>query len=162
MKNSFLIAAAFVAILLSSCNESPYINAPGDNNYNYPDLPTWIPDTNGVVISVDEAYDLGLTLLEDQKTATAYKISGKITSMVTKAEDISSGKYSSISFYFADGGKHEIEAYLTNDINNKPFHDPAAIPAVGSQVTVQGKLTKYGTIVELTESYLVRITPPEQ
>ncbi len=161
MKNYFLIAAAFVAILLSSCNESPYINSPGDNSYNYPEIPTLHPDTDGIVISVDEAYDLGMAMREDEKSPNAYKISGTITSMVTKEEDITSGKYNSISFYMSDGGKHEIEGYLTNNIDNKPFHDPADIPAVGSKVTVQGRLTKYGTIVELTESYLVRVTPPE-
>ena len=165
MKKYFFIAAAFIAILLSSCNESPYINSPGDNSYNYPDIPTWIPDTNGIVVSVDSAYAIGLTQKEDEKSAYAYKISGKITEMVTKAEDITSGKYSSISFYMSDGGKQTIEAYLTNNINNKPFHDPSEIPAVGTNVTVQGRLTLYNNngkkIVELTDSYIMRIEKVE-
>ena len=161
MKKYFLIAVAFIAILMSSCNESPYINSPGDNSYNYPDIPTWVPDTNGTVISVDEAYAIGLTLNEDEKSAKAYKISGKITEIVTKAEDITSGKYSAISFYMSDGGEQVIEAYMTNNVNNRPFHDPSEIPAVGTNVTVQGRLELYNNngkkIVELTDSYIVRI-----
>ena len=160
MKNYFLIAAAFVAIVLSSCNETPYINAPGDNDYNYPEIPTLVPDTDGIVISVDSAYNLGSKLREDEKSDKAYKLTGKVTRMLTNAQDITSGKYSTISFYISDGGQHEVEGYLTNNIGNKPFHDPADIPAVGAEVTVQGRLTKYGTIIELTESYLVRVTPP--
>ena len=166
MKKTFLIAAAFVAILLSSCNEAPYINAPGDNSQNYPEIPTFHPDTNGTVISVDAAYELGLTFKDDEKSTTPYKISGELKNLVTTAEDISSGKYTSITFDISDGGEHVIQAYRTNNIDNKPYRDPAELPAVGSQVTVQGYLTLYTNsstgkkIVELTDSYIVRITPP--
>ena len=158
---SIFVLTAMVAMAFFGCKESPYINAPGDNDYNYPELPTWEPDTNGTVISVDEAYEIGILLKEDEKSAIPYKISGKITSIVTKEADITSGKYSSITFYMSDGGQHEIEAYLTNNINNRPFRDPSEIPAVGSQVTVQGRLTTYQKTVELTDSYLVKVTPPE-
>ena len=40
MKKSILVLTAMVAMVFFGCKESPYINQPGDNSFNYDSIPS--------------------------------------------------------------------------------------------------------------------------
>ena len=153
MKNYFLIVATLMAIVLSSCNESPYINAPGDNSQNNPEIPTWIPDTNGVVATVAEALEYAAPLKDDEVTSTQYKVTGTFSSPQLQGKQL--------NFYLSDG-KNQIKCQYTANINRTPFSNESQIPATGSIVTVQGPLSKYQGTPQIKEGFIVRITEPAQ
>ena len=171
MKKSILVLTAAVAIVFASCNEKPYINEPGDNGNNYPEIPVLVPDTNGIEISVDSAIAICNALEDNAVTAEVYKLRGTILAVTTNVDDVPS-KYTNINFTLSDnGGKTSIACYYTNYINNIPFRNKNQIPAAGSVVAVQGPLTKYynsskGTRTpELKNGFIVHIdytpAPPD-
>ena len=152
MKQYFLIAIALVAILWSACNESPYINAPGDNRFNNEDIAVLKLDTNGIVSSVTEAYEFGMTLAPGAKTTEQYKITGTFSSPQLDKQQL--------NFYLTDG-TNKIKCQYTKNINGTPFTNQSQVPEDGSIVTVQGPLTKYsgnsGIEIEIYEGFIVRV-----
>jgi len=161
----FWVLTALVAILLTGCKEAPYINNPGDNDYNNESMPVLVPDTDGIIISVDSALALCKGLAPDAETADHYKLSGIITKNTTSPMSVPD-QYDNINFTLSDnGGKTSISCYYTNNLNNRPFRKNAEVPRVGSKLTVVGTLTNYkGTTPELKNGFIVRIdsmvTPP--
>lgn len=158
MKKYFLICTLFSAFMICGCNEPSYINGPGDNTQNLDSIPVTIPDTNGIVISVDSAIALCMSLPADAVTGELYKISGVITKNTTNPMMVP-GTYTNINFNISDnGGKTSISSYYTNNINNRPFRKNGDVPRVGSKVTVLGALTNYkGTTPEIKNGFIVRI-----
>lgn len=77
MKKSILVLTAVVAMVFFGCKESPYINQPGDNSFNYDSIPSIAdpdptPDPEGVVIpegtiNVNEAVKIGKKLPASDK-----------------------------------------------------------------------------------------------
>lgn len=151
MKNYLLVVAALIAIMMSSCNESPYITGPGDNSQNNPEIPTWIPDTNGVVITIEQALEYAAPLKDDDVTTTQYKITGSFSSPELKGKQL--------NFYLSEG-KNQIKCQYTANINRTPFFSEDQIPANGAIVTVQGPLSKYQGAPQIKEGFIVRIAEP--
>ena len=77
MKKSILVLTAVVAMVFFGCKESPYINQPGDNSFNYDSIPSIAdpdptPDPEGVIIpegtiNVNEAVKIGKKLPASNK-----------------------------------------------------------------------------------------------
>ena len=156
MKKYVFFATLMVALVMTCCKETPYINAPGDNSKNYDSIPVWIPDTNGIVISVDSAIVIGSGQGQDVPTEEVYKISGTITSVETNIADIPS-KYTNINFYISDGGSGQLKCQYTNNVNNTPFRKSSQVPRAGSKVTVLGPLSKYNGAPQMKNGFIVRI-----
>ena len=159
MKKDLFVLLAMVAVVLFSCNEPPYIAAPSNNELTKNDsLPVLIPDTDGIVISIDSAIAICKSLPADQATAEIYKLSGTVTVNSTNPEDVPS-KYTNINFKLSDnGGKTSISCYYINNINDTKFTKMTDVPLVGSKLTVRGTLINYkGTTPELKDGFIVRI-----
>ena len=154
----FWVLTAIVAILFAGCKESPYINNPGDNDYNNESMPMLVPDTDGIIISVDSALAICKAMPADAETSEHYKLSGVLTKNITSPMAVPD-QYDNINFALSDnGGATSITCYYTNNLNNRPFHKNADVPRVGSKVTVIGALTNYkGTTPELKNGFIVRI-----
>ena len=158
MRKSIYLLTAVVAMVFFGCQESANIPSPGDNAMTLNDtLPVFVPDTDGIYVSVDSAIAICNSLAADQVTDVIYKISGSVTSNITAPED--APKYRNITFKLSDnGGKTNISCYYTNNINNTKFRDMLDVPIVGSKLTVRGPLTNYkGTTPEMKEGFIVRI-----
>lgn len=166
MKKYFL-TTLMVALALVGCKEKPLIDPPGENAHNIDSIPVTVPDTSGIVISVDSAIAICKTLANDQVTAEVYKISGVVAVNTTSPDDVP-GKYTNINFKMtAVGGTAQLTCYYTNNINNRPFRKTTDVPLVGSKLTVLGPLTNYNGTPELKNGFIVRIdsmvapVPPE-
>lgn len=158
MKKEILLLTAMVAMVLFGCKERPYIDAPGDNSHNIDSIPIVMPDTNGIVISIDSAIAICKGLPADAVTDELYKLSGVLVQNQTSPSDIPS-KYTNINFKISDnGGATSISCYYTNNLYNRKFTKETDVPLVGSRLTVLGQLTNYkGTTPELKDGFIVRI-----
>ena len=161
MKKYIFITTVLVALAMMSCGERPYINAPGDNSFNNDSIPVFIPDTEGIVISVDSALKICKSLSVNAKTGELYKLSGVIAKNTTNPMNVPG--YTNINFDLTDG-TGSISCYYINNLLNKPFRKNTDVPRVGSKVTVIGVLTYYQKsgstnppVPELTDGYFVRI-----
>ena len=160
MKKYIFITTVLVALAMISCGEPSYINSPGDNAYNNDSIPVFIPDTEGIVISVDSALKICKSLPINAKTSEMYKLSGVVARNTTTPTSVP-GSYKNINFDLTDG-TGTIACYYINNINNRPFRASSQVPRVGSKVTVIGVLTYYqnksGALApELTDGFIVRI-----
>ena len=158
MKKEILLLTALVALVVFGCKERAYIDAPGENVHNTDSIPILMPDTEGIVISVDDAIAMCKEMDADVKTAEIYKISGVITKNTTNPLNVPS-KYQNINFSLSDnGGTTSIACYYMNNLRNREFHKNSEVPRVGSKVTVCGVLTNYkGTTPEITNGFIVRV-----
>ena len=161
MKKYYLIIVALAAIMMSSCNETPFINNPGTvpsyASYTLTDEPQiLIPDTNGTIVTVDEAVAIANGLKNDQVTPEQYKVVGTIVNILTDVSTVPN-KYTNINMEISDGGQQVLQCYYTNNVNNIPFYKRESVPAVGTKVTVQGALTKYNGKPEMKNGFIVRI-----
>ncbi len=161
-KKYIFITTVLVALAMMSCGERPYINAPGDNSFNNDSIPVLIPDTEGIVISIDSALKICKGLSVNAKTGELYKLSGVIAKNTTNPMNVP-GSYTNINFDLTDG-TGSISCYYINNLLNLPFRKNSQVPRVGSKVTVIGVLTYYQKsgstnppVPELTDGYLVRI-----
>ena len=153
--------SAVVALLMMSCTEPAYINGPGDNSQNLDSIPVTIPDTNGIVISVDSAIAICNALAANQETPDRYKISGVVMKNTTNPMNVP-GQYTNINFDLSDNGKTSISCYYINNLNNHAFRNSNDVPRAGSKVTVIGTLTMYqksggSATPELKNGFIVRI-----
>lgn len=86
MKKSILVLTSMVAMVLFGCKETPYINEPGDNKYNYDSIPVLVdpdpsPDPEGTVlpagtITVNDAVKIGMKLGKGEVSEDRYFIKG--------------------------------------------------------------------------------------
>ena len=165
MRKYFLIPM-LVALTMFSCKEKPLIDPPGENAHNIDSIPVTVPDTSGIVISVDSAIAICKTLNQDQVTAERYKISGVVLANTTSPDDIPT--YTNISFTMtAVGGTNALTCFRLNNVNNRPFRKSTEVPLTKSKLTVLGVLTNYNGTPELKDGFIVRIdsmvapVPPE-
>ena len=164
MKKYIFISTMLVALAMISCNETPYINNPGDNSKNVDTIPILVPDTNGIEISIDSAIALCKSLAVNAETGELYKLTGVITKNTTNPMNVPS-QYDNINFDLSDSiaGKSSLACYYTNNFYNRPFRKNSDVPRVGSKVTVIGVLTLYQksgtttTTPELKNGFIVRI-----
>ncbi|MBQ3717191.1 MAG: hypothetical protein II901_02240 [Paludibacteraceae bacterium] len=157
MKKNIFALVAFLALVLVSCNESPYMPAPGDNRFNLDSIPVVMPDTNGIEISVDEAIAICRSMTPGAETAEMYKLSGVLTKNTTTPISVP-GSYKNINFNLSDNGnKTSIACYYTNNLYNRQFYRSSDVPRVGSKLTVIGALTNYNGTPEMTKGFIVRI-----
>ena len=62
MKQFIFITTVLAAMVLFGCKENPYMPSPGENNKQILDtMPILKADTNGIIVSVDSAYAIGLS-----------------------------------------------------------------------------------------------------
>ncbi|MBR4705546.1 MAG: hypothetical protein IKP02_08145 [Paludibacteraceae bacterium] len=156
MKKYFFIASMLIAMVMVSCKENPYINAPGDNSKNYDSIPVFKADTNGIEVDVDSAYVIGSKLTNGASTAETYKLVGTISSILTNMDDVPS-KYTNVNFDINDGGKKSLRCQYTNSINNMPFKNKSEMPPVGSKVVVVGPLSNYNGSPQMKNGFIVRV-----
>lgn len=156
MKKYILVSAMLIALAMVSCKENPYMPSPGDNDKNSDTIPVLKADTNGIVVSVDSAYAIGMKQANDVPTSETYKITAVITSIETTITDIPK-KYTNINFFIQDDGKNQLKCQYTNYINNYPFRSQSQVPTVGSKVTVVGPLSKYNGTPQMKNGYIMRV-----
>ena len=160
-KKYIFITTVLVALAMMSCGERPYINAPGDNSFNNETIPVFIPDTEGIEITIDSALTICKSMVINAKTGELYKLTGVLTKNTTNPMNVPS--YTNINFDLTDS-TGTISCYYINNLLNKPFRKNTDVPRVGSKVTVIGVLTyyqktgsTYAPTPELTDGYFVRI-----
>ena len=163
----YILMSLLVALALIGCKEKPLIDPPGENAHNIDSIPVTVPDTSGIVISVDSAIAICKGLANDQVTAERYKISGVVLANTTSPDDVPS-KYTNISFTMtAIGGTNALTCFRLNNVNNRPFRKTTDVPLTKSKLTVLGVLTNYNGTAELKDGFIVRIdsmvapVPPE-
>jgi len=164
MKKYIFITAMLAAMAMISCNERPYIDAPGAEGHDVDTIPILIADTNGIEISIDSAIAICKSLAVNAETGELYKLSGVITKNTTNPMNVPT-TYDNINFDLADGiGKTALACFYTNNLNNQPFRKGSVVPRVGSKVTVIGVLTlyqkagsTYAPTPELKNGFIVRI-----
>ena len=142
MKKSIFMLVAMAAMVMVSCKETPYIDAPGAGTV--PDsIQVMIPDTNGIEISVDSAIALCRSLPNGGETTEVYKIRGMVTANTTHPFEVPA-KRRDISFTISDnGGVSGLACYYMKNENNIRFQSGKQVPLAESRVTVVGVLTKY-------------------
>ena len=155
MKRNILILTAVVAVVLFSCKENPYMPSPGDNSNQVSDtLEILKADTNGILVSVDSAYAIAMSLVQNRTpTAETYKITATITSI----DDTYFASDHNVHIYVTDGGKQSLQLRSTNYINNYPYRSKEQVPAVGSKITVVGPLMKYDGKPQMNKGYVLRV-----
>jgi hypothetical protein len=94
MKKNIYVLTALIAMVFFGCKESPYINAPGDNQYNTDSIPVVAdpdptPDPVGFVIpegtiDVNQAVRLSAKLVPGQTSSEKYFIKGWVVSFDAK------------------------------------------------------------------------------
>ena len=152
---SFFVLTAMVAMVLTGCQENPYINAPGDNSMNTDTLPSVVlppaEDMEGFAIpegclTVYEAIDSCKNLAEGAKTQQKYYVKGWVRNFDSKHE---SGieQYGNGTFYIAatkDGRSDSkmFEAYQVYGLNGKKLISTEQI-AIGDFVILYGQLTNF-------------------
>ena len=155
MKNRIIILTAVIALIAYGCKENPYINAPGDNSYTPDTIEVLVADTNGIVVSVDSAYNIGANLTIGAITADKYKVTGVIS--VTTNRDEVPLKYNNVNLVISDGGKKSLTCQYTNYLNNYPFSSSSQIPADGSKVTIVGQIQKYNSTPQIYQGFILRV-----
>ena len=146
----------FIAMMMVSCKEDAYINAPGDNSKNYSSIPVFKADTNGIEIDVEGAYEIGSKLSNGASTAESYKIVCTISNIQTNLDEVPS-KYTNVNFDVKDDGSKTLRCQYTNSINNMPFKNKSEMPAVGSKIVVLGPLSNYNGSPQMKNGFIVRV-----
>ncbi len=158
MKSFRFTFFAFLAVALgvTSCKESPYINSPGDNGNNLDAIPTApiptgidIPDS---AITVAEARQICSQLASGATTPEKYYVKGWVQNVADGHADAVSG-YGNGLFYMADistgTSTRTFYAYQVMGKDGKRLPAPEAV-AAGDYVVIYGNLTNYNGIYETT------------
>lgn len=163
MKSTFSFVAAWMVaalvLIIPSCKEDPYYNAPGDNAYNggavviensWDDEDDLVIPAGVKVINVDSAKKICSALSSGQITSEVYYVKGLVTSYVDKYSHPQ--RSGAGTFYMVDspvGETATFEAYSVTNLGGNPFVDISEVQDyVGSWIIVEAKLTKYNTILE--------------
>ena len=159
MRKCLFMLTAVVAIGMFSCKESPYIGEPGDSSKIDSTIQIFVPDTDGIVISVDSAITIcnSLPSGESGTTVDKYKITGYVTTVTTSAADML--KYHNLNFKIASepGGNNVLTCYKINNVNNLPFLSEKDMIVEGTKLTVLGPLMNYSGTPEVQTGFIVRI-----
>ena len=161
MKKSILVLTSVVAMVLFGCKETPYINEPGDNKYNYDSIPVVAlpdPDADPVgfeipagCLNVYEAVDSCRRLPNGGTTQEKHYVKGWVRSFDSRHE---SGvkDYGNGSFYIAatkDGSSDAkmFEAYQVYGKDGKKLVSLDQVQ-IGDFVVIYGQLTLYNGTAE--------------
>lgn len=159
MKKCIFMLTALVTIGMFSCKENPYIGEPGDSSKIDSVIPILVPDTDGIIVSVDSAIAIckALPVGESGTTADNYKITGYVTAVTTSTANMLT--YHNLNFKIASqpGGSNTLTCYKINNINNRPFVSEDEMITVGTKLTVLGPLMNYGGTPEMQTGFIVRI-----
>lgn len=156
MKTRILMLTALVSMVMFSCKENPYINAPGDNSKNYDTIPAIAypmptPDPEGAdvpegSIDVYEARKICKSLGAGGTTEEKYYIKGWVRKFDDKHE---SGvtNFGNGTFYIAptnDGETDDVtfEAYQVMGKNGEKIKSLDEI-MIGDFVVIYGLMTNY-------------------
>ena len=131
----------------------------GQGGGTTPPTPTETLGTKDDPITVTKALEYINALADNASTAQDAYVAGKITKIKTKDVDIP--KYHNIDYIISDG-TNELTVYHGKNLDNTDFNAAGEI-AVGDEVVVFGKLTKYvnggNTTPEVAQgNYIVKIT----
>ena len=131
----------------------------GQGGGTTPPTPTETLGTKDDPITVTKALEYINALADNASTAQDAYVAGKITKIKTKDVDIP--KYHNIDYIISDG-TNELTVYHGKNLDNTDFNSASDI-AVGDEVVVFGKLTKYvnggNTTPEVAQgNYIVKIT----
>ena len=167
MKKSLLVLTTAIALAFIGCKESPYINAPGDNemtkNDTMPSIadPDPTPDPAGVAIpegtiNVNEAVKIGQKLAAGQSSGEEYYIKGwvrRFDETQRSKSDFESkfAQYGNDYVYLSarnDGkGSKEFYCYRILGKSGAPLPDHDALQ-IGDFVVVKCKIQNYNGIIE--------------
>ena len=152
---SFFVLTAMVAMVLTGCQENPYINAPGDNSMNTDTLPSVVlppaEDMEGFAIpegclNVYEAVDSCNNLADGANTQEKYYVKGWVRAFDSKHE---SGiqTYGNGTFFIAatnDGRSDSkmFEAYQVYGKDGKKLVSTDQV-AIGDFVIIYGQLANF-------------------
>ena len=131
----------------------------GQGGGTTPPTPTETIGTKDNPITVTKALEYINALADNASTAQDAYVAGKITKIKTKDADIP--KYHNIDYIISDG-TNELTVFRGKNLDNTDFNAAGEI-AVGDEVVVFGKLTKYvnggNTTPEVAQgNYIVKIT----
>lgn len=163
MKKSFIVLTALVAMTLVGCKETPYINAPGDNEMTKNDTiptvadPDPTPDPEGLnipegTINVNQAVDIAKKLASGESTEKEYTIKGWVNSFnEDQRAKTDFPRYGNDFAYLSarnDGrGNKLFYCYRIMGPNGAKLPDYDAI-VIGDFIVVKCKITNYNEIYE--------------
>lgn len=160
---SLVVLTSLVALVLFGCKETPYINAPGDNELTKNDTlpsvadPDPTPDPAGLVlpegtINVNEAVKLGRKLAAGETTPGSYYIKGWVVRFEESKRDEESFKQYGNDYVYLKArsdGKGSKEFYCFRILGRGgaklPNHD---VLQIGDFVVVKCKIQNYNGIIE--------------
>lgn len=177
MKKSILTLTAMVAMVLFGCKETPYINEPGDNSYNYDTIPVALlpnPDPDPVgfdipagCLNVYEAVDSCKRLSNGGTTQEKHYVKGWVRSFDGKHE---SGveQYGNGTFYIAatKDGRSDSKMFEAYQVYGKDGKKLVSLDQVkiGDFVIIYGQLTVYNGTAETVgkgAAYIYASTNPQ-
>lgn len=161
MKKSIYVLTALVALVFFGCNETPYINAPGDNSFNTDSAstvdPEPTPDPEGFIvpegtINVNEAVKIAKKLHGSEKSAEKYFIKGWVVGFNRGANfDSDFPKYGNDFVYLSarqDGrSTKQFYAYRLLGKFGAKLPDLECVQ-IGDFVVISCYLTNYGGVYE--------------
>lgn len=161
MKKSILTLTAMVAMVLFGCKETPYINEPGDNSYNYDTIPVALlpnpdPDPVGFEIpagclNVYEAVDSCKRLSNGGTTQEKHYVKGWVRSFDGKHES-GIAQYGNGTFYIAatKDGRSDSKMFEAYQVYGKDGKKLVSLDQVkiGDFVIIYGQLTVYNGTAE--------------
>ena len=96
---------------------------------------------DGEYITVARAIEIANALPESTYSDRNYKVRGVVVQVMTQADKIPN-VFTDINLKIKDS-TGEMDSYYTNYIGNTPFTSASQIPAVGTEVVIEGPLYKY-------------------
>lgn len=158
---SLFFALLAVALCATGCQESPYINGPGNNDNNQisriiPPDPDALPDPEGVVIpdgclNVYQAYDSCMALQSGEVSQKRYFIKGWVCQITDKTTSETISQYGNAFFYLGatmDASYSKtFYAYQCMGKLGAKLTDISQV-AIGDFVIMSAFLTNYNGIAE--------------
>lgn len=151
---SLFLALSAIALCATGCQESPYINGPGNNDNNPDAIPTApvpegidIPDS---AITVAQARTICSQLASGASTTEKYYVKGWVQNVASGHAD-AVANYGNGLFYMSDistgSSTRTFYAYQVMGKDGKRLPAPEAV-AAGDYVVIYGVLTNYNGTYE--------------
>ncbi len=96
---------------------------------------------DGEYITIARAKEIASALADNTPTEKTYKVKGVLSDVMTAADKVPN-TYTNLHLRIKDE-TGEMGCYYTNYLNNKPFTSANQIPAIGTDVIIEGPLYKY-------------------
>ena len=158
---SLFLALSAIALCATGCQESPYINGPGNNDNNPDAIPTApvpegidIPDS---AITVAQARTICSQLASGASTTEKYYVKGWVQNVASGHAD-AVANYGNGLFYMSDistgSSTRTFYAYQVMGKDGKRLPAPEAV-AAGDYVVIYGVLTNYNGTYETDRKSVV-------